>query len=417
MRKARIIVVGGGPAGLMAAGRAAAAGVETLLLEKKKTPGRKLCIAGKGRCNITNTAECGDFLARFGETGEFLRHTFEQFGNTDLMAFLRDGGLELDTERGGRVFPSSGRAKDVLDALLRWVASCGVQLKYSTAVDKLVVSNGYLSGVMSGGRKYPCTAAILATGGASYPLTGSTGDGYRIAAAVGHEIVPIRPALVPLVVAENLTEVLDGVNLRNAKVRLLVDGEIAGEGFGEVAFTDRGFAGPVVLTLSGQAVDAIDAKRSVAFSLDLKPALSEAKLGLRISRDLAQRGDDRLKSFLRGLLPRQVVAVCLLQTGLSGKRVARSITAGERERLVAWLKDFRLTVTGYRSFSEAIITAGGVSTDEVDPRTLESRLVKGLYIAGEVLDVDAATGGYNLQAAFSTGWRAGHCAAAAILKD
>jgi predicted Rossmann fold flavoprotein len=414
MRKARIIVVGGGPAGLMAAGCAAAAGVETLLLEKQKTPGRKLCITGKGRCNLTNVAPVDQLIARFGQTGEFLRQTFAQFDNAELMAFLRDNGLPLETERGGRVFPSSGRAKDVLDALLRWISSCGAQLTCSADVTELVVKNGYISAVISGGRRYPCRSVILATGGASYPRTGSTGDGYRVAAAVGHAIVPIRPALVPLVVADELSELLEGVELRNTQVRLLIDGELAGEGFGEVAFTDRGFAGPVALTLSGLAVDALDAERQVEFSLDLKPALDEAKLSARIDRDLAQRGDDRLKSFLRGLLPRQVVSACLRLTGLSGKRAAHSMTDGERQRLVGWLKDFRLTVTGYRPFSEAIITAGGVATHQVDPETMESRLVHGLYIAGELLDVDAATGGYNLQAAFSTGWLAGRSAAAAI---
>jgi predicted Rossmann fold flavoprotein len=410
-------VIGSGPAGLMAAGQSAAAGATTLLLEKMKRPGRKLCITGKGRCNITNTAAIDDFLLRFGESGNFLRQTFSQFFNTDLMAFLEHNGLKVQTERGGRVFPASGKAPAVLAALLQWSLSCGVQLKRSTPVDKLLVSDGQLSGVVSGGRKYKCTAAILATGGASYPATGSSGDGYRLAASVGHRIVPIRPALVPLTLKGDRTRNIDDVSLRNTNVRLLIDDTLYSEAFGEVALTSSGLAGPVILTLSGRAVDAINAKRKVVFSLDLKPALSEEKLDARISRDLAKRGKDPFKSFLRGLLPRQVIPVCLMQTGIPGKRIAGSITTDDRQRLISWLKDWRLTVTGHRPFSEAIITAGGIATDEVDPQTLASRLVKGLYLAGEVLDIDADTGGYNLQAAFSTGWLAGRSAASAILKD
>jgi predicted Rossmann fold flavoprotein len=417
MAKTKIIVIGSGPAGMMAAGQAAMAGVETLLIEKKRRPGRKLCITGKGRCNLTNTTEFEDFLPHFGEQGDFLRRTFSQFCNKDLINFLEQNGLKLVTERGGRVFPASGKATDVLAALMRWVADCGVYLKYATSIEKLLLKDGRVVGVVSRGRKFSCAAVVLATGGASYPATGSTGEGYRIAASVGHTIVPIRPALVPLTIEGNSATIMDGINLRNVNARLLIDGEMRREVFGEVAFTKTGMGGPAILTLSGPAVDAIDAGRKVSFSLDLKPALSEKKLDARISRDLSRRGAETFKSFLRGLLPRQVVTVCLIQTGISGKRIVDRVTAVERKRLVRWLKDARLEVTGYRPFSEAIITAGGIATDEIDPQTLESRLVDGLYVAGEVLDINADTGGYNLQAAFSTGWLAGRSAAAAILKD
>lgn len=400
---------------MMAAGQAASAGVNTLLLEKMKRPGRKLRITGKGRCNITNTARVDDFIARFGDNGDFLRHTFSQFFNTDLIDFLSRNGLEVTTERGGRVFPATGKAPDVLVALMQWIARSGVQLKYSTPVEKLLLSHGRVSGVVSRGRKYACTAVILATGGASYPATGSTGDGYRIAESVGHNIVPIRPALVPLMVESNNPKLMDGLSLRNTNVRLHIDDKIHREEFGEVTFTKSGISGPVILTLSGQAVDALDANHKVALSLDLKPALSAKKLEARISRDLARRGNDPFKSFLRGLLPRQLVSVCLVQTKTPGKRVANRISPAERERLIHWLKNFHLPVTGYRPFSEAIVTAGGIATEEIDPRTLSSSLVQGLYVAGEVLDINGDTGGYNLQAAFSTGWLAGCSAAAALL--
>jgi len=416
MKKKRIIVIGAGPAGLMAAGQAAAAGVETLLFEKNRRPGRKLCITGKGRCNITNSAGLEEFLARFGPTGEFLRHSLSRFSNTHLMNFLEHNEIPLVTERGGRVFPANKKAPEVLAILLQWLASCGTKLKHSSPIQKLLVSHGRVEGVISQGSEYACGAAILATGGASYPATGSTGDGYRIAASVGHLIVPIRPALVPLCIHAESARILDGVSLRNTGVRMFIDGKVHSEAFGEVAFSKTSMAGPVILTLSGQAVDALNAKRKVAFSLDLKPALNDKKLDARISRDLVKRGRDPFKSFLRGLLPKQVVRFCLLENGISGKRLACTLTSAERTRLIYWLKNFRIEVTGYRPIREAIVTAGGISTDEIDPETMESNRLKGLYVAGEALDISGATGGYNLQAAFSTGWIAGRCAASAILK-
>lgn len=412
MSKKRIVVIGGGPAGLMAAGQAATCGVGTLLLEKKKRPARKLCITGKGRCNITNIAELEDFIAHFGETRGWLRPAFSRFFNADLMDFLETRGLKLQKERDGRVFPVSGKAQDVLAVFMQWIADLDdVYLKYSTPVNEILVDgDGRVSGVVSKGRKYPCGAVVLATGGASYPGTGSTGDGYQLAADLGHDIVPIRPALVPLRIEAETSKILDGVSLRNTNVSLFFDGELQREAFGEVAFTRKSLAGPVMLTMSGQIVDALDAKRKVAISIDLKPALSKEKLNARILRDLAKRGGDPFKSFMRGLLPRQVVSICQLQTRISGKRLAKTITPTERKRLVTWLKGFRLRVTGYRPITEAIVTAGGIATNEIDPETLESRLVPGLFVAGEVIDVDADTGGYNLQAAFSTGWLAGRSA-------
>ena len=403
-------MVGGGASGLIAAGQAAEAGSESLLLEKMTRCGRKLSITGKGRCNITNIADMAEFLEHFGKEGRFLRHAFTRFFTRELMDFLEGLGLNLVTERGGRVFPASGHAPDVVAVLLQWLKRCGVNIQSSWAVDRLVLKNGRITGVVAGGREFPCDAAILATGGASYPATGSTGDGYPLAASAGHTIVPVRPALVPLETAGNLTARMAELRLRNIKVAMIVSGRKAREAFGELEFADFGITGPVVLTLSGKAVDAMGDGKKVVLSIDLKPALDEKKLDARLLRDFASRGKEEISSVLRALLPRQMVPVCLDLTGILPDRLANQVSTKERTRLRRWLKDFRLEVTGHRPFSEAIVTAGGVDTREIDHKTMESRLTKGLFIAGELLNVHGDTGGYNLQAAFSTGWLAGHSA-------
>jgi predicted Rossmann fold flavoprotein len=412
-----IIVIGGGAAGLMAAGQAAQAGARTLLLEKMPLPGRKLGITGKGRCNLTNSAEMREFIARFGPSGRFLRQAFSRFFNNDLMDFFEDLGLKLITERGGRVFPASGQAGDVLRTLRQWLQQCGVEVQTSTTVEGLVVTDGRVTGVLCNGREIPCRAAILATGGASYPATGSTGDGYRFAAAAGHHIIDIRPALVPLETADAVTGRMAELNLRNIKAHLLVDGKKVAEDFGELVFSKSGVTGPIILTLSGLAVDALRSDRKVELSLDLKPALDEQKLDRRLLRDLDARGKEPIASLLRGLLPAVMVPVCLDLIDLPAERTAATLNAKERRKLGRWIKDFRLEISAHRPFSEAIVTAGGVDTKEVDPRTMESRLTGGLYLAGELLDLQAETGGYNLQAAFSTGWLAGRCAAQAVQEE
>ena len=411
MADRRVVVVGGGAAGLMAAGQAALGGAETLLLEKMQRPGRKICITGKGRCNITNVAQLHDFINHFGPTGRFLHQVFSRFFAPELMDFFTEIGLDLVTERGGRVFPASGKAPDVLAVFLAWLKRCGVRVKKAAVVDSLVISDGRISGVICHGGKIPCDAVILATGGASYPATGSTGDGYRLAASAGHVIVPVRPALVPLETSGTAAAEMAGLNLRNVGVRMLVDGKKRRQAFGEMVFTKFGLTGPVILTLSGEAVDAVHAGHEVVLAVDLKPALDEQKLDARLLRDFAARSKEELGSVLRGLLPREMVPVCLRHAGIPASCPAGQVSAQQRRRLRTWLKDFRLQVTGHRPFSEAIITAGGVDTREVDPRTMESRKTKGLFIVGELLDIQADTGGYNLQAAFSTGWLAGRCAA------
>jgi len=425
MTERQVIVVGGGAAGLMAAGQAAELGARTLLLERMNRPGRKLRITGKGRCNLTNDAPLSEFIAHFGPNGRFLRQAFSRFLTSELVAFFEELGMRTVAERGGRVFPASGRAPDVVETLVRWIGERGVTLQLRSPVERLLVEEGRVIGVQvsrnqvspqksgfcSAGRTYRADAVIVATGGASYPATGSTGDGYRLAESVGHTIVPIRPALVPLETAGHVAPRLQGLSLRNVTVRVRVNGKKQAESFGEMLFTHFGLSGPIILSLSGQIVDALRQDQRVTLSIDLKPALDERKLDARLLRDLDAYGKQQFRTLLKGLLPRKLIPVCIDLTSISPHKAGHQITAQERKRLRTWLKDFCLEVTGYRPFAEAIITAGGVNTREIDPRTMASRLVKGLYFAGEVLDVDADTGGYNLQAAFSTGWVAGRSAA------
>ncbi|NOR83820.1 MAG: aminoacetone oxidase family FAD-binding enzyme [Ardenticatenales bacterium] len=417
MAEYQVIVVGGGPAGLMAAGQAARQGVETLLIEKMDRPGRKLGITGNARCNLTNTAPLSEFIIHFGPTGRFLRQAFSQFFSTELLAFLDDLGVRTVVERGGRVFPASRRAQEVVDALLQFALEGGraATLRTHTPVERLLVEQGRVVGVQvspaPSGQCHYGAAVIIATGGASLPTTGSTGDGYRLAESVGHTIVPIRPALVPLETAGNVASRLQGLSLRNVNVTIWANQKQQAEAFGEMLFTHFGVSGPTILSHSGRIVDALRLGQRVHLSIDLKPALDDKELDARLIRDLNAHGKRQYRALLKGLLPSKLIPVCMAMTEIPPTRVNHQITAQERGRLRSWLKDFRLEVSGHRPLREAIITAGGVDTREVDPRTMASLLLKGLYFAGEVLDIDADTGGYNLQAAFSTGWVAGRSAA------
>ncbi len=408
-----VIVVGAGAAGLMAAGSAVRAGGEVILLEKTNRPARKLTITGKGRCNLTNVAPLTEFIGHFGDNGKFLRQALTHFFSHDLVSFLGELGLETITERGGRVFPASERAEDVTETLMQWVRAEGVRIKTGRGVGKLVVEENRIRGVTdTTGAFLPADAVIVATGGASYPATGSTGDGYRMAHEVGHSVVPIRPALVPVNTEGDIAARLQGLSLRNVTARIIIDGRKKAEAFGEMLFTHFGLSGPIILTLSRVMVDALRSGLPVAVSLDLKPALNEEKLDARLLRDFSTHGSRQFHTLLKDLLPSKLIPVCLDLIGITPDQTASQITASERRQLRQWLKDFRLNVISHRSFDEAIITAGGVSLKEVDPRTMQSRLVRDLYFAGEVLDIDGDTGGYNLQAAFSTGWLAGQSAGA-----
>jgi len=407
MEKTKVIVVGAGAAGMMAAGQAALAGAETILIEKMRRPGLKLAITGKGRCNLTNSAQIPEFIGHFGKNGRFLRQAFHRFFNTELCDFFQQHGLKLTTERGGRVFPSDGKAQHVVTVMTDWLKQCGVKIIRDAPVDRLIVEQGQICGVGYGSRKLLGDAVILATGGASYPATGSSGDGYALVEPFGHTIETIRPALVPLIAQPEICGRLDALNLRNIN-----GGKKADQDFGELVFHKHGVTGPVILTLSLQAVDALRDNKPVELEIDLKPALDDKKLDARLLRDFAKRNKEELSSILRGLLPKELVEVCLDLTGISPQRLGQDVTADERKRLRVWLKNFRLKVSDHRPFKEAIVTAGGVRLKEVDPRTMESRKVKGLYLIGELLDLQADTGGYNLQAAFSTGFVAGQSAAA-----
>lgn len=408
MTKPDVVVVGGGASGMMAAGQAAGLGADTLLLEKMRRPGRKLGITGKGRCNLTNVASLPEIISHFGSSGIFLRQAFYRFSNDELVVFFEDLGVPTVVERGGRIFPASGQARDVVDALTAWMRRQGVTVRRKISVDGLLIKRQKVCGVCGlTGEIYPADAVIIATGGVSYPATGSTGDGYRLARSAGHSIVSPRPALIPLETEGDVAPRLQGLSMRNVNVSVLINGRKQDEAFGEMLFTHFGLSGPVILSLSGRVTDALDMGGRVTISIDLKPALDEHKLDERLLRDLDAHGKRKFQTLLEGLMPGKLIPVCMDLTGIPPDRRGHQITASERRRLRAWLKDFRLEVTGTRPISEAIITAGGINTGEIDPRTMASRLVSGLYFAGEVMDIDADTGGYNLQAAFSTGWLAG----------
>ena len=393
---------------MMAAGQAAGLGADTLLLEKMRRPGRKLGITGKGRCNLTNVASLPEIISHFGSSGIFLRQAFYRFSNDELVVFFEDLGVPTVVERGGRIFPASGQARDVVDALTAWMRRQGVTVRRKISVDGLLIKRQKVCGVCGlTGEIYPADAVIIATGGVSYPATGSTGDGYRLARSAGHSIVSPRPALIPLETEGDVAPRLQGLSMRNVNVSVLINGRKQDEAFGEMLFTHFGLSGPVILSLSGRVTDALDMGGRVTISIDLKPALDEHKLDERLLRDLDAHGKRKFQTLLEGLMPGKLIPVCMDLTGIPPDRRGHQITASERRRLRAWLKDFRLEVTGTRPISEAIITAGGINTGEIDPRTMASRLVSGLYFAGEVMDIDADTGGYNLQAAFSTGWLAG----------
>ncbi len=411
MPKKRVIVIGGGAAGLMAAGQAAERGAEVILLEKMKRPGRKICISGKGRCNLTNSAAVPDFIEHFGKNGRFLRQAFSRFFAPDLVAFFQEKGLDVSLERGGRYFPTSGKAPDILKVFQTWLEQLGVTIKTNSPVDRIIFNDDQIEGVKIGKKTIQADAVIIATGGTSYPSTGSTGDGYALAEAAGHSIISVRPALVPLKIEGGVEPSLAGLEIRNCEVRLVIDGKQKRKLFGEFHFLKTSISGPVILTISGDAVDALQKKQKVEILLDLKPALSEQKLDGRLIRDFEKRHQEVFSEVLRGLLPASLTLLCLQHTAIPAKQLAGQISKKERKKLLHWLKEQRMEVIGHRPFSEAIVTAGGVKLSEVNPKTMESKFVSGLYIAGEVLDLNGNTGGYNLQAAFSTGWLAGRDAA------
>lgn len=442
MTMSRIIVIGAGAGGMMAAGRAAELGVPVLLLEKNARPGKKILISGKARCNLTNTKELDDFIAMYGPNGRFLYRAFSRYFRDDLLTFLRRYGVAAKTEGDGRVFPASDDARDVLRALERYMADHRVQLRTRSTVDAIEANSGKVTGVQVGQERITAAAVILATGGASHPETGSSGDGYRLAAALGHTITRLRPALVPLAV-EGIEQAMSmqGVSLRHVRLTAYrcpasqIDpsltptsdwGRGLGSGrpswpiiesrMGDMIVTHFGISGPITLLMSLAIVDALE-HGPVSVSIDLKPTLDNKQLLQQLQWVFDRYGKRSYHVILKELLPHKLINPFVAITGIPPEKRGNEITAEERERLCGSLKSLRFDIAGPLSMSDAMVTAGGVSLKEIDPHTMSSRLVGGLYFCGEVMDLDADTGGYNLQAAFSTGYIAGEQAALRVVKE
>ena len=404
-----VIVIGGGAAGLMAAGTAAQNGCRVTLIERNGMCGRKLRITGKGRCNLTNDcADLQELISNVPVGGRFLYSAFSAFMPQDMMAFTEALGVPLKTERGNRVFPVSDNAHDVADALVRFCRKAGVRIVTERA-SEIAVRDGQVCGVVTqAGETLACDRVILATGGLSYPKTGSDGDGYRMAAALGHTIVEPKPSLVPLVCHEGFCTDLMGLSLRNASLKVLdtqKGGKVIYTDFGEMLFTHFGVSGPMILSASSHMREMTRGR--YVLSVDLKPALTAEQLDKRIQRDFAENMNRNFINALNSLLPKKLVPVIVKLSAITPSTKVNQITKAQRQTLVTLLKDLRLTVNGFRPIDEAIVTSGGVRTAEIDPKTMQSKLVKGLYFAGEIIDVDAYTGGFNLQIAFSTGRLAG----------
>ena len=408
--KKRVIVIGGGASGMMAALTAAENDAEVMLLEKNDRLGKKMLITGKGRCNVTTDKEIDEMIRSFVHNGKFLYTAFNSFSNQQVQQFFEDAGVPLKVERGERVFPVSDQSKDIVNALRRKLQEAGVDLWLNAAVKEVLLEDGKAVGVLlPNGKKLLADSVIIATGGASYPGTGSTGDGYRFAEKAGHTVVNLRPSLIPLECAEGYVKALQGLSLKNVTLTIeTAEGKKLAQEFGEMLFTHFGISGHIVLTSSYKAVDYWQKhKQPLLGSIDFKPALSREKLDARLLREFEEQNKKQLKNSLHTLMPSKLIPVFIQRCGISPDKALHQITKEERQRMVDLLKDFRFTIFKARPLEEAIVTAGGISVKEVSPKTMESKLVKNLYFIGEVLDVDGMTGGFNLQAAFSTGYLAG----------
>ena len=405
----RVIVIGGGAAGLMAAAKAAQRGCSVTVLERNDRPARKLMITGKGRCNVTNACTLvNELTEQIPGNGRFLYGAFSRFMPYDTMELFESLGVPLKIERGNRVFPESDKAVDIVDALVAYAKKSGAKLRTGVRVSSLLTGDGAVTGVVcENGETFEADAVIVATGGCSYPLTGSTGDGYALAKAAGHTVIEPKPSLIPFETAEDWCRRLQGLTLKNVSVTLR-DAESWKEvytDFGEMLFTHFGVSGPIILSASSHVRDVTPGK--YLLSIDLKPALSPEKLDERMVRDLTKYANRTMSNALADLLPRSLIPVVLELAEVSPELYANRLTREARREIGYVLKDLTCTVTGTRPIEEAIVTAGGVSTKEIDPKTMQSKLCQGLYFAGEVIDVDAYTGGFNLQIAFSTGNLAG----------
>lgn len=402
----RVVVIGGGAAGLMAAVIAGREGAKVTLLEKMNFVGKKMGITGKGRCNITNASDMSEFIKNTPGNGKFLYGAYERFTNEDLLQLLHDAGLETKVERGGRVFPASDSALDVRNTFMKLMKHYGVDVHLEEPVKKILVADGVVNGVVTDKETYFADAVVIATGGKSYPATGSTGDGYILAAEVGHKITDIRPSLVPIVTEESWVKDLMGLSLKNVELSVVAKNKVQAKMFGEMMFTHFGITGPIVLSLS-HTVGKLMRKKNIGvigLNINLKPALSPETLDKRLQKDFDLYSKKQLINGMKDLLPNRLIPLIIELSGIDHQKSINQISKEERQQLGYMLQHMPLTVKGLRPVEEAIVTAGGISLKEFNPKTMESKLVEGLYGAGEVLDIDAFTGGYNLQAAFSTGY-------------
>lgn len=404
----KVLIIGGGAAGMMAAVTAARNGHEVHVYEKNEKPGKKLFITGKGRCNVTNACDMDTLFSSVCSNGKFLYSAFYGFTNLDVMAFFEDAGVALKTERGERVFPVSDQSAEVIDGLKRVMKKEGVRLHLNTAVKEVCTANGRAAGILlENGQSVPGDAVIVATGGISYPSTGSTGDGYRFAETMGHTVTDCIPSLVPFNVREAFVKELQGLSLKNVEISIFNGKKELYREFGEMLFTHFGVSGPLILTASSR-VGRLASKQELKLTLDLKPALSMEQLDQRVLRDFDANPNKSFKNVAGSLFPAKLTPVMIALSGIEPDRKVNGISREERQRFVWLIKHLEMTVTGLRGWNEAIITKGGVSVKEVNPSTMESKRIQGLYFAGEVLDLDAVTGGFNLQIAWSTAYAAGN---------
>ena len=412
---ANVIVIGGGPAGMMAAITAAEYGNNVTIIEKNSDFGKKLLITGKGRCNITSSLYMSEFIKNTPGNGQFLYSAFQNYTNTDIIDFLKNQGLEVKEERGNRIFPVTDKSIDVLNCFKSKINELKIKKLFNTRVQKILVQNGEVLGVRTEKEIIQTDKIILATGGKSYPLTGSTGDGYLIAKNIGHKVTEIRPSLVPLVIYEkNECKEMQGLSLRNVEIKIIDESKnkLIYEDFGEMIFTHFGISGPTILSGSAHLVrykeiDNLMKEQKIKLQIDLKPASTEEQLDERILRDFKEFKNKQFKHALDKLLPQKMIPIVIEKTKINEEKRVNEITKEERRNLVKVLKKFELTIKDFRPVEEAIITSGGINIKEINPKTMESKLVKGLYFAGEIIDVDSYTGGFNLQIAYSTGYTAG----------
>ena len=407
----KIIVIGGGPAGMMAAIRAAENGAQVVLFEKNNRLGRKLSITGKGRCNLTNATDVQEIIKNLPGNGKFLNSTLKNFTSNDTIKFFESLGLETKIERGNRVFPASDNAAEVIEVLTRRLEDLKVSIRLNSKVENIISDGKKVLGVEVDGKFFDAECVILATGGISYPATGSTGDGLKFAKSLGHNVTEILPALVPLEVEEDFVKDLQGLSLKNVRVTVLTDDEFVDELFGEMLFTHFGVSGPIILTMSRQIAKLLHENKFVEMLINLKPALTPEQLNLRILRDFEKFKGKIIKNAMVELLPQKLIPIVLDLAYIDENKKVDEVTRIERQNLIEILRGLPLTVTGTRPIDEAIVTAGGVSTREITPKTMESKVVENLFIVGEVVDVDGNTGGFNLQAAWAMGNAAGKFAA------